>query len=98
MGLELVESTVVDFVRFAAKLKSLHFHVCNVHATDSLITKLVSVRKSRDGKLKLCLDDDERNNAVATHRADIKQYLIVEWNCAHNLRWVKSKCRSNLFL
>lgn len=90
VGLKLVQSTVVDFVRFAAKLKSLHLHVCDVYATESLITKLVclSIRKSRQVKLKLFLDDDDHNDAVAAHSTDIQQYLIVEWDCAHNLRWV----------
>lgn len=43
VGLKLVELKVVDFVESAPKLKLLHFHICGVYATQSLITKLVTV-------------------------------------------------------
>lgn len=91
VGFKLLESTVVNFIRFAGKLKSLHLHICDVYATESLITKLMTVRKSRQDKLKLFLDDEDRNNAVALNGTNNQQYLIVERNCKHDLRWVRNR-------
>lgn len=87
--LKLDEATVVDFVRFASKLKSLHLHKCGVFATASLITKLVNVRKcnrENPNKLKLFIDNDtqNRNDLEAIKENEAQQHLLVAWNCEHN--------------
>lgn len=58
-GFKLNDVTVVDLIRFAVNLKSLHLHKCGIFATKSLIKKIVDVRKCNQEnliKLKLCLD------------------------------------------
>lgn len=86
VGLKLLDSTVVDFVRLAEKLKSLHLHIVDIYANGSLITKLVALRKSRQqDKLNLFLDKDFRNNEIVINAAFVQDYLSVKWNCAHDL-------------
>lgn len=80
-GVDLNEATVVDFVRFASKLKSLHLHRCDIFATSSLINKLVNVRKCNEEnshKLKLFLSENDKNDLDAIDEIEAKKYLNVK--------------------
>lgn len=86
MNIQLGEATVIKFVQFATKLETLHLHGCNIYATESLITKLVNIRKSirNPKKLKLFLDVDYRNDLFVIRAMDTQQYLKVKLDCNHD--------------
>lgn len=80
-GFKLNDVTVVDLIRFAVNLKSLHLHKCGIFATKSLIKKIVDVRKCNQEnlvKLKLCLDCE-----LGRKLSDLDDLHAIKENGAH---------------
>ncbi|KAG4070932.1 hypothetical protein HA402_001369 [Bradysia odoriphaga] len=79
----ITKSEVVNFVRDSKKLRSFHVHHSKFFATDSLITELVSVRKSlHQEKLNLYLDGSGPKTTV-----DIERYVNIQYNNCSHLSW-----------
>lgn len=79
-NVKLSDATVVKFLQFSIKLKSLHLYGCDVFATESLVTKLANVRKSSNretGKLQLFLDEDDRNELHTVYNNNVRRYITV---------------------
>lgn len=68
-GIQLDEHAVLDFVRNASKFKVMHFHECDVYATESLLAQLrdimgqLSQRRYRS-ECSLFIGDKLNNNFV----------------------------------
>lgn len=93
--LKLDEINVVDFIRFAGNLKSLHLRHCGVFATESLLTRIVDVRKCNQenpSKLQLCFNeilsdelieitglDKGTHDLNAIKEYEVQQYLTVNF-------------------
>lgn len=68
-GICLMESTVLEFIRFASKLKEIHIHKCNLKITQKILLGIVEVLKSSRSQndiepLKLFIDSDAEDDPV----------------------------------
>lgn len=84
----LLESTVLDLIRFASNLKVFHIHSCDLIITHKYIWNIVQVLKSSRPKnaitpLKLFIDLTDSIDLKTIQEPDIQKYLIVNNNCTH---------------
>lgn len=86
-GVYLDERSVLDYVRTASKIKVMHFHKCDVYATDSLIAGLRDIMAKSSQRYRsecsLFVDDKvNHHNCIAINNQEIKS---VAWVCKHRI-------------
>lgn len=84
MGVQLDEQAVLDFVRKASKIKVMHFHECDVYATEWLLAQLLDIMAQSSQRYRsecsLFIGDELRNNFVAINNREVKS---IGWVCKH---------------
>lgn len=82
-GVTLMESTILEFIRFAKKLKEIHIHECRFKITQKFVLDIVEVLKSsrtQNAIVTIQLFIDEYDT-VDLKELDIENYLCVSRNC-----------------
>lgn len=85
-GVPLTEKIVANFVRIATKVNVVHFHECNVYATESLLLLLEYTALSSQQyenalrALSLFIGNERRNNFVGISN---RQMRCIECICKH---------------
>lgn len=83
-GVRLSERIVADFVQVSTKVKTIHFHNCDIYATESLLAHLKTVvaksnQRHRSG-CSLFIGEDGRNSLVRICDGSVKS---IAWVCKH---------------
>lgn len=83
----IVENTLIEFLKFANRLKSIHIHWCHSVITDSVILKIVNVLKSKNnrsnGILSLYMNPADSLGLHVNRNEEIKRYLHISAKCKH---------------
>lgn len=85
-NMKLAPATVVDFIRFASKLKTIHIHRCDFFVTRPFITDIVNVRRSNQNRdvLNMFVDVNDRHDSLTFNDSkDVQQYLRASFSCNH---------------
>lgn len=88
--IDVIGSTVLEFIRFASNVEEIHIHRCHFIFTQKFILESVlevlKVARSQNAikPLKLFIDENESIDLEAIRKPNIKTYLCVSGNCHHN--------------
>lgn len=87
-NLKVNASTVLDFIRYATNLKSIHIHKCDLFFNRILITDIVSIRRTNPHNqhrepLKLFANSDEGYDFDAFNDKEILPFLTASCDCNH---------------
>lgn len=92
---DLMESTILEFIRFASNLKEIHIHYCELEFTQKFILEIVEILKSTRTRnaaksLKLFIYKNETTEFEEILKLDIRNYLCISGDCKHFLNWSRS--------
>lgn len=87
-GMQLKESTVLEFINLANNVKEIHIHSCDLEITQAFVLNIVKVLKSSQSNitapLKLFIDKNESFDLNSVQMPHIQKYLCVNDNCRHS--------------
>lgn len=87
--LSLTHGNVFDIIRFAANLKTLHLHRCDIAAEEAIISTIVDDmainHQPEQQPFELFIDENEQNNLNVVNNVETKRYLRIRWDCSHHI-------------
>lgn len=86
-SISITENTLVEFIRFASSLKTLHVHWCSLSPTDAMILYIVNVlkfhRAENNSTLKLFLNPSDLMEIHVKRNEDVRRHLQISAACTH---------------
>lgn len=83
----IVENTLINFIRYARRLKVLHIHWCHLNLSDEIILKIVNILKCNRTELNQALsmfvNPADLLNLHVTKSDDVRRYLLLSAKCHH---------------